>query len=286
MIEYDELVGKAFASCFVNNGVIQFIQPLSQEQLVYVYKRFSKDLLNYNIPHWKVIGFYFGWDDKHQKTAFLDNNHYDKSLIEIGMAMGDLIPACNGGIDPERGCWYGEMENIKNLEFFERGYGGPAKLGVDHRKANVLKVPKEVIGSMTCNNAVPPEGNDNTIVSTDTIYYTQFSAVEEADYPDFLIPNVFVCNIRSLELFQPTMFMFIKRGTGTLDYNDAQKFFVDWQERIMPCRTIYDLSKYISCAYPTGAQNYLNLVYTRDVNEMVLQTILNEYGRELIPNEC
>ena len=49
----------------------------------------------------------------------------------------------------------------------------------------------------------------------------------------------------------------------------------------MPCDVAYDLSEYITVQYPDGSTNEMKLVYWEEINEDVLTTILQNYGRRL-----
>lgn len=275
----ENLMSECFMNCTVSNGTVQFGRSLSKEDLMAVYSQFSEDLLNCNIPHWKVIGFYHGWDDVHQHSLFRCNDIYGMSLIELGMKLGDLIPVENGGINPEKGCFYGEDEDVSNNKEFDEGFGRSASMRAGTKHANALKLHTSEIGSMMCDYEGPPDANPVPYLGSDTVWYTQFSYVEDAEYPTMLLPKVKICDLKREGMGVATTFMFIKKGTGRLDYEDTQCLFDDSYDNIMPCRTVYDLSKYFTCAYPTGNTNGLRLVYKTEINEAALTKILQDYGK-------
>lgn len=280
------LVADLLHNCIVVNGTIKFMRSITNDELFEVYKRLSDDLLSCKIPHWKVIGFYHGWDDKHQHTAFGQNDIFGMSLIELGLKMDKVIPVANGGIDPKKGCFYGVDEEIENLHEFDNAYGKSPDGKAANRRTNALMLPTSEIGSLMCDYQGPAVDGENPIdvpyFGTDTIWYTQFSLVDPAKYPTMLLPHVKLCDFTHGGMKKTTTIMFIKRGTGVLDYVDTQALFSSAYELIMPCRTTYDLSKFFTIAYPNGQVNGLKLVYKTEINEDALTTILTEYGKDLM----
>lgn len=276
-----ELVKEAFSNCMVINGKIQFFKKFTPEQIKKIYFTFTEDLLNCNIPHWRVIGFYHEWGDSVDKSVFKHNTCFDKSLIELSISMKYLIPSCNGGNDPSAGCFYGENENVSNYESFDQAYGWSPSMSAKTRKANILKLSKEEIGSLMITTSY---GDDNISIdklTTDNPWYTQFSVVSQFKYPKMLIKGKELCNINFNENSNGRMFMFIKEGTGRLRYSETQKFFNEEWEYLMPCDVAYDLSEFFSCALPKDETDSLRLVYRANINEDVLTTILQNYGRRL-----
>lgn len=273
-----KLMNECFSGCTVQNGIVHFQRTLNKDELFSVYSQFTSDLLNGEIPHWKVIGFYHGWDDVHQHSLFRCNDIYGMSLIELGEKLGDLIPTKNGGINPVKGCFYGEDEEVQNNKEFDEGFGRSASMRAGTKRANALKLHTSKIGSMMCDYEGPPDANPIPYLGSDTVWYTQFSYVEDAEYPTMLVPDVKVCNLKREGMGVPTIIMFIMRGTGKLDYAESQKYFDDSYDNIMPCKVVYNLSKYFTCAYPTG--NELRLIYKRNINENALTEILRDYGKD------
>lgn len=275
-------IGEALASCIVVAGNMQFTSSYSSEDLMCIYNRFIEDLLSCNIPHWRVVGFYHGWDDKHGKSVFRCNDIYGCSLIELGQRLSVVIPASNGGINPEVGCFYGFDEDVKNLKEFDEAYGVSPTMKAGTKRTNVLLLPKEEIGSLAANYQVPPDERESNGLNTDEMWYTQFSLVESPKWPRMLIPHKRIANLVKQGMGDPAFFMFIKEGTGSLSYVDTQKFFVEKCDRIMSCNVSYDLSKFFTVRYPDGSSNNsLQLVYLTELDETVLTTILQNYGRRM-----
>ena len=280
-----QLMKDAFSSCTVSDGIIHLGGQFTPGELKDIYTWFSEDLLGSMIPHWRVVGFYQRWDNAHGQSALRKNDNYDQSIIELGMKMKYIIPDRIGGNDPEKGCFYGQAEDIKTRPEFDREYGLGSSAST--RRANILKESHQVVGSIMvcrlfeCENIVD--------LRSDNAYFTQASMVNEAEKPNYLIRNKLISNI--IEPFKdadstPTLIMFIKEGTGSLSYEDSRKLFVEEYDRVAPVRVSYDLSEFFTCATPNpGDSNTLRLVYWEDINENVLTEILRNYGRRLEENE-
>lgn len=275
------LLKDAFSNCFVNNGIIRFMKSYSPEQMAELYTDFTEDLLNCNIPHWRVVGFYHQWDDKHGKSVFRCNDNYGQSLIELSLKMRYIIPEQNGGIDLEKGCFYGETEEVVNMQEFDEAFGWSTTMKANTKKANMIKLPREQIGSLMVTHEYGDPSIPVNELTTSNLWYTQFSLVQEIRHPNVLIPNKEISKLVRGEMGDPITFMFIKEGTGRLPYSETQKFFKDGWENLMPCDVAYDLSHYITVNSPNGSSNEMHLAYWEDINEDVLTTILQNYGRRL-----
>lgn len=280
------LIGEAFAGCQVNGGIVQFPMQLSPDDLDFIYKRFSVDLLNCNIPHYRVIGIWHDWDDKHKKSVFRCNDIYGCSLIELSMRLRYLVPMEIGGNNPDDGCFYGVNEEVKNLKEFDNAFGPDNGKGYDKRTTNILMRPSTEIGSIMIDSFYGEEDIEVTQITTSNCWYTKYSLVEDLQFPRVLVPNKFISELHEEGMGNACTFMFIKRGTGRLSFTDTQKFFRRDIEKVMPCDTIYDLSTFFTCRTPNSGDTFLSLVYLEEIDEVVLQNILNNYGRDLVANEC
>lgn len=289
-----ELLKEAFSTCIVLDGNIMFMgKRYSTEQLRQLYFEFSRDLLNRQIPHYRVIGIYHEWDDRHEKSVFRNNDMFGQSLIELSEKAQWLIPEKMGGNDPEKGCFYGEDENIENNQSFNEAYGWSPSGKISTKRANLLRVPEglsiteplsSVIGSLAIDEINPKTEEPITRLNTNNVWYTQHSLTASAVYPNMLIKNKDLGELKRDLSGKPYLFFFFMRGKGELSYADTQKFFKADFDKIMPCNAIYDLSKFFTCAIPKEGDSCLRLVYHEpfdNINEEVLTTILNEYGKEL-----
>lgn len=277
----NELMFNAFSSCNVINGEVRFNSNFSTNDIMEIYSQFSKDLLSANIPNIRVVGIYKSWDDTHQKSSFRHNDVYGMSLIELAERMKWVIPEDIGGNNPEKGCFYGVNEVLENRPEFNNMFGQSESMKAGTKTANLLTQPSTVIGSIMQGIEAPMTGEVLDKLNTSKMWYTQYSMVESASYPNMLFPNMDISDIVRDGAAEDAIVMFIMEGTGRLDYKESQDLFKDRMDKIFPCRTNFDLSKFFTCAYPNGRTNSLKLVYRVDgINESVLTTILQRYGRK------
>lgn len=281
MGEIMELLAQAFSGCVVQNGQLVFQNNYSYSDLARIQREFVGDLLGRRIPHYRVIGFYHGWDDQHAHSVFRCNDIFGISLIELSAAMQYVIPADIGGNNPEAGCFYGVNEEVVNKSEFDEAYGISKSMRAGSKKANILMLPSTEIGSLMVDYQVGPDLDEVEEINTSRMWYTQFSIVEPVTYPQMLIPNKRLCSLVKEGMGDPVTFMFIKKGTGSYEYSEVQKFFNDSVGRIMPCPVDYDLSKFFTCCAPTADGNSLRLCYLEQLDESVLTRILQDYGRSM-----
>lgn len=276
------MIGEAFAGCQVNGGIVTFPMQLSPNDLRDIYDEFSRDLLNCMIPHYRVVGIWHNWDDKHAHSVFRCNDIYGMSLIELTMKLKYLVPMRNGGNNPEKGCFYGANEELENFQEFDNAFGPDNGKGYNKRTTNILTLPSSKIGSLMIDSYFGEPEQEVTEITTSNVWYTQYSVVEDIQHPRVLIPNKRIAGLKDEGMGHATTFMFIKRGTGRLSYKDTQQFFMRGVDNIMPCDTAYDLSVFFTCRQPDDGDTVLRLVYLEEIDEFVLQSILNDYGREIL----
>lgn len=275
------VIGEAFANCQLSGGILNFPQ-MSPQVLSDLYKKFSEDLLNCQIPHYRVVGVWHSWDDKHAKSVFRSNDIYGMSLIELSMKLRYLIPMHNGGNNPDKGCFYGVNEEINNLKEFDNAFGPDNGKGYDKRTSNILMLPSTEIGSLMCDTSYGDPEQYNTCITTSNCWYTQYSAIEELEFPQVLIPNKYISELKDASMGSACTVMFIKKGIGKLTFKETQRLFAENVENVMPCDVVYDLSPFFTCRIPVGGETHLNFVYLEEINEVVLEDILKSYGRWLL----
>ena len=286
-----------FKGCNVKNGYIQFPRTLNPDEVHKVYFKFTEDLLSRNIPHYRVVGFWHYPDKNHNTvSAFSEHDAYGCSLIELADRMKYIIPIDIGGNDPAKGCFYGEHENCENLQGFDETFYIHSR----GKKSNLLTISKDLVCQLMIDINRPPKlgieddrsedgihdyGCDE--FNTDNIWYTQYYSSQPAVYPEMLIPHKHISNLQRPSNKPVMTIMFLLKGTGTRSYVDNQQLVVgDLSRYYMPCRTVYDLSKFFVCAFPTQATDKFKLNYLETINEKVLTHILQDYGRSFDNNEC
>lgn len=280
--------GKMLASCIVTGSTICFPGTPSYGELQDFYKRFSRDLLGFNIPHYRVVGIWHDYDDKHGMSVFRTNDIFGMSCIELSMQARYIIPDKMGGNNGELGCFYGVSDDMSEYESFEdfkgfcRDWGMDNGKGIDNRTASVLNVSKDVVGSLMVDTSHDDMPQINEFTTSD-LWYTQRMPYE-VKFPKMLIPNKRIAGIQDTTLGKAPTFMFIMRGVGTMSYEESQELFNGRCSYIMPCNVRWDLSEFFVPRIPDPGDSCIYLTCFERLDEMVLQGILNKYGGEL--NEC
>ena len=285
---YGDLMSRAI----VSNGNICFDQQLDDGTLKEVYMRFTHDLFGRLIPHYRVVGIWHGYDDKHDRSLFRTNDIYQQSLIELSLKLKYLVPCNNGGNDASLGCFYGISEDMTEFQQSSEDFRGFCRdfgmdtsgKSIEARTANVLMVPREVIGSVMIETYHDEEDIKNYFTTSD-VWYTK-RMPEDVVHPRVLIPNKFISELYDAKIYQATTFMFIMRSTGEMSYEDTQKLFNPRCQEIMPCDAVWDLSQCFVCRMPDPGDGLLRLTYLETIDESVLNEILNGYGRCVLENEC
>lgn len=262
-----ELIRDAFMNCTVQNKEIVFNKNYTDEQLWEIYIKFSEDLLDYKIPHYRVVGIKCSSGVKLDSVIKVNSN-YGISMVELSLKCREIIPSEIGPYVPE---------------YTRKSEGG----------ANGIIMTDAELGQLRYEHNCEWFVEDSNEISTDTLRYGGAIAYHMerdgqegflADKVPFLIKDVTLCNTySSFEDNCETVFFYMK-GTGTKDYSELFKLF-DKRERIFPVRAVYDLCSYITCRIPgfspTSRNNCLELEYLRDIDENVFTKILREYGEGL-----
>lgn len=280
-----EQYGKVLSTCFVHDGVVE-LNGLPQSDLMEFYRMFSADLFGMNIPHYRVIGFWHDYDDKHAQSVFRVNDIFGQSCIELSMKLRYLIPEENGGNDGNLGCWYGinedmsEFASSEDFKGFNRDWGLDNGKGADNRTANILAYSRSRIGSLMIDTS-HDDGPQKNEFGTSDVWYTKRMPYD-VKFPRVLIPNKHISGIRDVTLGKAPTFMFIMEGTGHMSYVQTQALFNDRCDRIMPCDVQWDLSEFFVVRTPDPGDSVLKLTCLEKIDFSVLQSILNKYGRSLI----
>ena len=298
--KYTKLYKDAMSNCVVNNGKILFTVNLNEEQIMEIYKVFSRDLLSCSIPHYRVIGFSFAWNrTKHSVVGMSD--YYDDSLINIAKNMKYVIPAQLGGNEPssivdgkliEKPCFFseGECKDYSHSPTFIKEYGLNTEYA--NMQLGVLKCMHDEVGVVYAGGNMPVDWNSMPYkgrpkeqcleINTSRLGYNNLS---DDDYINakMLVRNKKICNIHNGTAGKRRrVLMMYKRGTGRLKFEDTRALFVDNYDVFMPCPTQYDLSEFFYVRIPENGDNFLTLTPMYDIDYGVLTRILNEYGEELV----
>lgn len=229
----------------VHNGVLE-LPGLSSDEMMQCYKKLSYDIMQREIPHFRVIGVKFGntvgsGDRITDKAMGLD-----KSYVEVFSSLQKLVYAEGGGIKRI-------PDNNKEVE---------ALLNTESDKFAFL-------GSMS----------SNVESSNDSIVYLGCgdSAVAKAMVTN--IPVVRTTGTSSINIIA-------MKSTGLIDFSDATRLLKsvigkEWKNYI-PVRAVYDLNRFIILRpYAKEDGNNLHFAYKYKCDESVLTKILQDYAQEV-----
>lgn len=266
------LMKKALGKCMVINKKIEFFTQLTPEEVYEVFTILSADLLDYNIPHYRVVGIkYVNLLDS--DSVLRAHRAFGISPIMLGLNAQKLIPLEMGG--------YGEG----------KGYIPVESQWVDERPKPYTKIYKilrtqEPIGQLAYHsNNMYLEGTDYwDTINTKSLQYQSLEVLDTIDVKvPYLVEDLEISNFYGTEeSYLCTTTFFYKKDKGIRDYDENAKLF-SYDSEVFPCRTVYDLTKVFAIKVPTGKNtNSLDLHYfCKNVNEDGLGQILREYAEGL-----
>ena len=270
-MELEALMREAFSTCIVTGGRLMFLKQYSDDEIRMIYSKFSEDLLDYNIPHYRVVGIRYPIEYDRRSVLRLHSS-YGMSLIELGEKANLIIPMELGGNDKSLGCFIGENDSPNEVMQFMRDREGKKLQAFDKR------YDSSEFG-MIMHRCQDADGTLMYEMRSENLRYCQFSVADMVK-PMLLVPDLYICTVQQNDYnADVNTTFFYKKGTGILDYSDTTKMFTRESE-VFPVRTVYDLSKVFVCGYPDGSNNSLRLIYNMHVDETVLETILRQYGME------
>lgn len=278
----EKLIHDALSNCVVSNGTLSFDRRFSAEELKIIHKKFTEDLYNFKVPHYRVVGIFHEWDIKSDKSMLITNGLYNTSMLEIEQRARHIIPMEIGGNDPAKGCFIMAGEEIENYQpNFSEWIGIPANKG---KRAEYLTVPHNEVGTLFLRKYMPQENvPDNQLCLTSNMYYMEYFV--EGSIPTkarVLVNDYPILKFGESDIYGLERIGFIyKRGTGVVDYSETRQLFAEKADRIMPVRTVYDLVTYVVVGnrYEDGVFT-LKYPFAETMDEEVLTTIFNEYGKE------
>ena len=271
--EINNLMYRAFSTCIVVDNKVQFVENFTKEEIYQIYDRFSRDLLDYKIPHYRVVGIYYMNALGSNVSVLRSHDGYSMSIIELGDRVRRIIPDTLGGNDPIKGCVISNTDAKAYAELVDE-QGNKVEIpdmGISH----CLRRSCEDIGQLAFDNSI------TTGMHQSDLYWLQFYIGEDADEvqaPKFLLDDFLISRTQKIGATENTIF-FYKKGTGVVDFNESSRLFTNDCD-VFPCRTVYDLSSFFMVKYPTTETNFLSLMVKEPINLNVLQRILREYGGE------
>ncbi len=271
-----ELMYNAFSSCIIMGNVIKFLSTFSKEEHMEIYSRFSGDLLDYKIPHYRVVGIRYPTDFVNT-SVIRTHRAFGMSPIELATACSSIVPIKLGG-------------NKNNGSFVPMD--DPTVPPEDSQgRYNILARGATEIGQLmymggyfsdveNCDPRYRLPGLDGMNISTKTLVYKQLSFAEAAmgERPQFLVERDCLATVSDIHMRKETT-LFYEYGTGIMDYGENALLFAP-NSGVLPCRTVYDLSLFFTCKFPVDGDDTSSLIlqYRDNVNEYGLQEILHQYA--------
>lgn len=274
MSEIGDLIKEAFRSCTVEGTRIVFGKQYSPKELRAIHSRFTNDLLDYKIPHYRVVGIRYEIERDDRRVLRL-NTRYGMTVVELGLAAQQIIPARLGGRDRELGCFVGENDSVQELpEAMVTGYGE------DGIRAFSRSIDSSAFGQIMHRSQYEPYAPGQNVVNGENLRYNQLSLLN-TEKPVLLVPDIKVCEVSAgrNENVAWTTFFYMW-GTGRRSYSDNTKLF-SAKSKVFPCDTVYDLSSVFLCkTLEDRGGNYIDIMPFKRINNDVLTDILREYGEE------
>lgn len=274
MSEIKDLMQEAFGNCVVKGNQIIFNKQYTESNLKAIHSRFTNDLLDYKIPHYRVVGIRYEIERDDRRVLRL-NGRYGMTVVELGIEASKIIPAELGGISREKGCFIGENDSLQDVpEEMVTAYGED---GVRVFSRNVASTD---FGQIMHRTEYEPWNSGQNILSGENLRYNQFS-LRNTEVPLMLVDDFKICEVSAgaMESIAWTTFFYMK-GIGQRSYSDNTKLF-SAKSKVFPCSTVYDLTSVFLCkTLPSGGGNSISIMLLKPINENVLTDILQEYGKE------
>lgn len=275
MGELGNLMREAFGTCTVNGNIVKFSKSYTPEELRMIHSQFTTDLLDYNIPHYRVVGIKYEIERDDRRVLRL-SNAYGMTIVELGLNAQQMIPAAIGGTDIEKGCLVRESDSLE---------GAPetmvSDVGEDAMRVFSRHAAGYDFGQIMHMSYYADSDDDNNIMTGKSMRYCQMSARDTVK-PDFLVDDFKICTVsdEDREDYNYWTIFFYVKGTGERSYSDNTVLFTP-KSKVFPCNTIYDLTSVFFCK--TLDLDYLDrieLMPVKKYNDSVLTGILREYGGE------
>lgn len=272
-MDIDSLMYNAFDNCTVRGSDVFLSGDFTDEEMRIIHEKFTSDLLDYNIPHYRVVGVKY-MIERDDRRVLRFNTRYGMTIAELGMQASKIIPGEIAGISREKGCFVGENESLQDIP---EGFIGT--YGEDSVRAFSRSVSSECFGQILHTTSLDPQPSDIRHMCGHNLVYCQFKAAN-TEKPIMLVPDFHICNVMDTAVSEVcrTVFFYMW-GSGKRSYSENTRLFAP-KSKIFPCSTVYDLSWVFTCR-PLGKQidrNVIHLLYKEDLNTMVLENILRNYG--------
>lgn len=247
---------KQLEGCEVINGNLIIPSVTSERELKQISDALRCIILGNKLPHWKIIGVYIQSGDSRQVPDFVTKGiGVGRSYAELLPVLRDVVVQKGGGIPYELGKAQSEYEQVNGEQ-------------VSH----VISTRDDVA---TDNNSLVYECSGEESVKC-------------------LIQNV---NIVNFDKGSAKLRLLLYKGTGTVSFEEAsaviRSFKVNASELVnpenlpgyVPFSQVYDLTTSILVKVFMPGDGNIKLFYKKKIDERVLQSILQEFARELDEEE-
>ena len=236
-MEIGNLMSEALSNCILVNGKLMLGRTFNKEELLAIYSQLSKDLLDCNIPHYRVFAIWMAKDPQIGESMFRNSSVYGCSIIELGHRSRLLVPMEIVGNDPETGCFHGVEEEVPNNNpNFISAHGITLKVGGTKQSCGVFNINREEFGCLMSDPILPHIGADDASVEAPMVHEVNpkymmkaMSGCRDFEHvpPKMLIPDVKLADINDVSIGGQKTLFFYKLGTGELSYEEAQKLFIE-----------------------------------------------------------
>ena len=242
---------KLLANCTLKNGILT-VPNLHDFEYVQLASELRTAIINYEVPHWKIVGINVALPDVSQLVDYVTKpKGVSKSYAELIPVMQKVVAAEGGGIpsavrdiEGDVECFYkepGDIAFISDTEGVVNTYDG-------HLTYECY--PSHPVKFLCKTDIIETE---SSIVTA--IMYRGTGLVDFSDAQG-IIAQSYRNNIHVASSGQP------KRA-------------------YCPMSVVYDLSQFVTVKFAGEHDQAVKLLYKSDIDETVLESILKQFGREL-----
>ena len=242
---------KLLADCTLKNGILT-VPNLHDFEYVQLASELRTAIINYEVPHWKIIGINVALPDVSQLVDFVTKpKGVSKSYAELIPVMKKVIAAEGGGVPSavrdltlDAGCFYkkpGDIAFISDTEGIVNTYDG-------HLTYECY--PNHPVKFLSKTDIIETESSIVTAImyrGTGLVDFSETQAIIAQSYRN---------NLHIVASGQP-------------------------KRVYCPMSVVYDLSQFVTVKFAGEHDQSVKLLYKSAIDETVLESILKQFGREL-----
>lgn len=242
---------KPLANCSLKNGILT-VPNLNTFEYVKLATELRNAIINYEIPHWKIVAIQVSLPNLSQLVDFVTKpKGVSKSYAELIPVLKKVVASRGGGqpaivrnvqnIDAD--CFYkvnGDMAFISDTEGVVNTYDGNLTYESFPSKAVKFLCDVDIIET------------ESSIVRA--IMYRGSGLVDFNESQEII--QAYRNNVHVIASGMP-------------------------KTAYCPMSVVYDLSQFVTVRIPTGKENQVKLLYKSKIDEELLEDILRQFGSEL-----